>query len=75
MAPGAASWWQAGHISTEPAHRFALDDLGLSPLIDMSMRLGEGTGAVAALPLVASSIDLLADMATFDEAGVSDSGQ
>lgn len=75
MAPGAASWWQAGHISTEPAHRFALDDLGLSPLIDMSMRLGEGTGAVAALPLVASAIDILADMATFDEAGVSDSGQ
>ncbi|EGD55807.1 nicotinate-nucleotide--dimethylbenzimidazole phosphoribosyltransferase [Gordonia neofelifaecis] len=71
LAPGAASWWQAGHLSTEPAHKFALDSLGLQPIIDLSMRLGEGSGAVAALPLVASSIDVLAEMATFDEAGVS----
>ncbi|ALG85190.1 nicotinate-nucleotide--dimethylbenzimidazole phosphoribosyltransferase [Gordonia phthalatica] len=71
MAPGAASWWQAGHLSTEPAHRFALDDLGLAPILDLSMRLGEGTGAVAAVPLIASSIDILTDMATFGEAGVS----
>lgn len=71
MAPGAASWWQAGHLSTEPAHRFALDGLGLTPILDLSMRLGEGTGAVAAVPLVASAIDLLTDMATFGEAGVS----
>ncbi|MBM7367063.1 nicotinate-nucleotide--dimethylbenzimidazole phosphoribosyltransferase [Gordonia hydrophobica] len=72
MAPGASSWWQAGHLSTEPAHRFALDDLGLTPILDLSMRLGEGTGAAAALPLVASSIDILTEMATFGEAGVSD---
>lgn len=71
MAPGAASWWQAGHLSTEPAHAFALSDLGLDPILDLSMRLGEGTGAVAAVPLVASSIDVLTDMATFGEAGVS----
>ena len=71
LAPGAASWWQAGHLSTEPAHEFALDDLGLSPILDLSMRLGEGTGALAAVPLIASSIDLLTDMATFGEAGVS----
>ncbi|WP_347956472.1 nicotinate-nucleotide--dimethylbenzimidazole phosphoribosyltransferase [Gordonia aichiensis] len=71
LAPGAAAWWQAGHLSTEPAHKFALDTLGLVPIIDLSLRLGEGTGAVAALPLLASSIDILTDMATFDEAGVS----
>ncbi|AUH68725.1 nicotinate-nucleotide--dimethylbenzimidazole phosphoribosyltransferase [Gordonia sp. PS3] len=71
LAPGAASWWQAGHRSTEPAHAFALDSLGLTAILDLSMRLGEGTGAVSALPLVASSIDILTDMATFDEAGVS----
>ncbi|MGB3884526.1 nicotinate-nucleotide--dimethylbenzimidazole phosphoribosyltransferase [Gordonia sp. (in: high G+C Gram-positive bacteria)] len=71
LAPGAEAWWQAGHVSTEPAHRFALEALDLTPIVDLSMRLGEGTGAAAALPLVASSIDVLTDMATFDEAGVS----
>nr|WP_026918678.1 nicotinate-nucleotide--dimethylbenzimidazole phosphoribosyltransferase [Gordonia shandongensis] len=72
MAPGAVSWWQAGHLSTEPAHEFALSALGLTPIIDLRMRLGEGSGAVAALPLVASSVDIVRDMATFAEAGVSD---
>lgn len=71
LAPGAPAWWQAGHLSTEPAHRFALDSLGLTPILELSMRLGEGSGAAAALPLVAASIDILTDMATFDEAGVS----
>ncbi|MCF8570827.1 nicotinate-nucleotide--dimethylbenzimidazole phosphoribosyltransferase [Gordonia sp. HY002] len=72
MAPGASSWWRAGHQSTEPAHTFALKSLGLEPIVDLSMRLGEGTGALTALSVVMSAVDILIDMATFDEAGVSD---
>ncbi|MEE4023226.1 nicotinate-nucleotide--dimethylbenzimidazole phosphoribosyltransferase [Gordonia sp. PKS22-38] len=72
LAPGASRWWLAGHRSVEPAHTIALDHLDLVPVLDMSMRLGEGSGALAALPLVTSSVDILTSMATFDEAGVSD---
>ncbi len=65
-------WWLAGHRSSEPAHTAALSHLDLNPVIDYSMRLGEGTGAVLALPVVQSAIALLAEMSTFDEAGVSE---
>jgi nicotinate-nucleotide--dimethylbenzimidazole phosphoribosyltransferase len=70
LAPGARQWWQAGHRSTEPAHTLALQQLELEPIIDMRMRLGEGTGAAVALPVVRAAIATLASMATFDEAGV-----
>ena len=70
LAPGARQWWQAGHRSTEPAHALALRQLGLEPIIDMRMRLGEGTGAAVALPVVRAAVATLASMATFDEAGV-----
>jgi nicotinate-nucleotide--dimethylbenzimidazole phosphoribosyltransferase len=70
LAPGARQWWQAGHRSTEPAHALALQHLELEPIIDMRMRLGEGTGAAVALPVVRAAIAALASMATFDEAGV-----
>ena len=70
LAPGARQWWQAGHRSTEPAHALALQQLELEPIIDMRMRLGEGTGAVVALPVVRAAVAALASMATFDEAGV-----
>jgi nicotinate-nucleotide--dimethylbenzimidazole phosphoribosyltransferase len=63
IAPGAAAWFAAGHRSTEPAQAFALEKLGLEPLLDVSMRLGEGSGAVAAVPLVRSSVALLRDVA------------
>ena len=63
LAPGAAAWFAAGHRSTEPAQTFALEKLGLEPILDMSMRLGEGSGAVAAVPLVRSSIALMRDVA------------
>ena len=66
-SPDARSWWLAGHRSPEPAQRRALDDLGLEPLVDMGMRLGEGTGALVALPLLRSAQALLAEMATLDE--------
>jgi nicotinate-nucleotide--dimethylbenzimidazole phosphoribosyltransferase len=61
----------AAHLSPEPGHRIVLDELGLSPLLDLGMRLGEGTGATLALPLIASAADILRDMATFDSARVS----
>ncbi|WP_439029244.1 nicotinate-nucleotide--dimethylbenzimidazole phosphoribosyltransferase [Gordonia terrae] len=72
LAPGAMRWWIAGHRSVEPAHQIALDHLDLEPVLDLSMRLGEGSGAVLALPIVQSATDLLISMATFDEAGVSE---
>ena len=72
LAPGARAWWQAGHRSTEPAHSLALSQLGLEPIIDLGMRLGEGTGAAVALPIVRAAIATLASMATFDEAGISE---
>jgi nicotinate-nucleotide--dimethylbenzimidazole phosphoribosyltransferase len=71
LAPGAREWWRAGHRSTEPAHALALDRLELEPIVDLSMRLGEGTGAAVALPVVRAAIAVLRSMATFDEASVS----
>jgi nicotinate-nucleotide--dimethylbenzimidazole phosphoribosyltransferase len=72
LAPAATAWWLASHRSTEPAQQAALARLGVEPLLDLGMRLGEGTGALVALPLVQAAIATLAEMATFDEAGVSD---
>ena len=62
----------AGHRSAEPGHAHALAALGLRPLIDLDLRLGEGSGAVLALPLVQAAVRVLRDVATFDSAGVSD---
>ncbi|MFT3715508.1 MAG: nicotinate-nucleotide--dimethylbenzimidazole phosphoribosyltransferase [Gordonia sp. (in: high G+C Gram-positive bacteria)] len=73
LAPGASAWWTAGHLSPEPAHAFALTELGLTPILDMAMNLGDGSGAVTALPLVAAAVDVLADTATRADAGVADS--
>ena len=71
LAPGARDWWRAGHRSTEPAHTLALEKLELEPIVDLSMRLGEGTGAAVALTVVRAAIATLRSMATFDEASVS----
>ena len=71
LAPGARQWWQAGHRSTEPAHTLALASLRLEPIIDLGMRLGEGSGAVVALPILRAAVATLASMATFGEAAVS----
>lgn len=62
-APGTSAWFLAGHRSTEPAHGHALDALGLEPLLDLRMRLGEGSGALAALPLLRSATMLLRETA------------
>jgi nicotinate-nucleotide--dimethylbenzimidazole phosphoribosyltransferase len=71
LAPGARQWWRAGHRSTEPAHTLALEKLNLEPIVDLSMRLGEGTGAAVALPVVRAAVAALTSMATFGEANVS----
>lgn len=70
LAPGARAWWQAGHRSTEPAHTLALAQLELEPIVELKMRLGEGSGAAVALPVVRAAIATLAHMATFDSAQV-----
>jgi nicotinate-nucleotide--dimethylbenzimidazole phosphoribosyltransferase len=65
----------AAHRSPEPGHRLVLEALGLEPLLDLGLRLGEGSGAALALPLLHASVALLRDMATFDDAGVTDAGR
>jgi nicotinate-nucleotide--dimethylbenzimidazole phosphoribosyltransferase len=70
LAPGARHWWQAGHRSTEPGHQLALTALELEPILDLRMRLGEGTGAAVALPVLRAAVAALSSMATFSAAGV-----
>ena len=72
LAPGAKTWWQAAHLSTEPAHAVALQRLQLTPILDLGMRLGEGSGAAVALPVLRAAVATLASMATFGEANVTD---
>ena len=70
--PTAVGYCLAGHVSAEPGHARALAALGITPLLDLGMRLGEGTGALLALPVVAGAARALQDVATFDAAGVVD---
>ena len=72
IAPHAVDYWVAGHSSSEPGAAVALAHLGLRPLLDLDLRLGEGSGAVLAVPLVQAAARILAEVATFDSAGVSD---
>jgi nicotinate-nucleotide--dimethylbenzimidazole phosphoribosyltransferase len=72
IQPAARLWWVAGHASTEPAALVAMAALGLEPVLTLDLRLGEGTGALLALPLLNAAAATLAEMATFDSAGVSD---
>ena len=72
LAPAAVDAMVAGHRSAEPGASVALAHLGLPPLLDLGMRLGEGTGAVLALPVVAAAVRVLHEVATFDAAGVSE---
>ncbi|WP_182357588.1 nicotinate-nucleotide--dimethylbenzimidazole phosphoribosyltransferase [Tomitella gaofuii] len=71
LAPGCADWWLAGHRSVEPAHDAALERLHKPPLLDFGMRLGEGTGALTAVPVVRAAVATLSNMSTFADAGVS----
>nr|WP_244305209.1 nicotinate-nucleotide--dimethylbenzimidazole phosphoribosyltransferase [Kitasatospora cheerisanensis] len=72
IAPEVLAACIAGHRSAEPGHQTALARLGLRPLIDLDLRLGEGTGALLALPLVQSAARAMHDVATFDSAGVTE---
>ncbi|MBQ1541291.1 nicotinate-nucleotide--dimethylbenzimidazole phosphoribosyltransferase [Caulobacter sp. CCUG 60055] len=72
--PSALDHCIAGHVSAEPGHRRLLERLGKRPLLDLGLRLGEGTGAAAALSLVRLACEVHGGMATFDQAGVSGKG-
>ncbi|MGY1454911.1 nicotinate-nucleotide--dimethylbenzimidazole phosphoribosyltransferase [Streptomyces sp. SS8] len=72
IAPEALAACIAGHRSAEPGHVAALTKLGLRPLIDLDLRLGEGTGALLALPVVQSAARAMHEVATFDSAGVTE---
>jgi len=71
LAPAARDYMIAAHISQERGHKLMLEWLGLNPLLDLNLRLGEGTGAALAFHLIEASTRILRAMATFDEAGVS----
>ena len=71
FCPGVRDYLIASHCSVEPGHRIQLEHLGLEPLLDLQLRLGEGTGAALAFSLIEASIKLVSEMATFEEAGVS----
>jgi nicotinate-nucleotide--dimethylbenzimidazole phosphoribosyltransferase len=71
VEPRVKEYLFAGHCSREPGHRFLLDYVGLDPILTLEMRLGEGTGAVLAMPIIESAVRLYTDMATFASAGVS----
>ncbi|MCX5389597.1 nicotinate-nucleotide--dimethylbenzimidazole phosphoribosyltransferase [Streptomyces sp. NBC_00094] len=72
VAPESLAACIAGHRSAEPGHVAALNKLGLRPLVDLDLRLGEGTGALLALPLVQSAARAMHEVATFDSAGVTE---
>jgi nicotinate-nucleotide--dimethylbenzimidazole phosphoribosyltransferase len=74
LVPGVQALTIAGHRSVEPGSRAVLQTLDMAPVVDLDLRLGEGTGAVLALPLVEAAARVLAEMATFDQAGVSSKG-
>jgi nicotinate-nucleotide--dimethylbenzimidazole phosphoribosyltransferase len=75
LAPAATGYCIAGHRSAEPGHGHALAHLGLQPLLDLGMRLGEGTGALLSLPVLQAAVQALLDVATFDAAGVTEKAE
>ena len=74
LHPSLTDYVFAGHLSPEPGHRLLLQELGRKPLLDLGMRLGEGTGAALALKLLQAATIVISDMATFESAGVNDRG-
>lgn len=73
IEPKVKEYMIAGHCSVEKGHKAIFDYLGLKPLLDLNLRLGEGTGAVLGMGLVEAGVKILAEMATFKDAGVSES--
>jgi nicotinate-nucleotide--dimethylbenzimidazole phosphoribosyltransferase len=72
LCPQVKDYLIAGHCSVEPGHRLLLNKLGLKPIVDLEMRLGEGTGAALGIFVAETAVHVLAEMATFAEAGVSE---
>jgi nicotinate-nucleotide--dimethylbenzimidazole phosphoribosyltransferase len=72
LAPDLPAHLIASHRSAEPGHRLVLESLGLEPVLDLGLRLGEGSGVALAIPVVAAAARVLGEMATFEDAGVSD---
>jgi len=72
ISPDSTNYMIASHCSAEKGHRIVLDRLGLKPLFDFDMRLGEGTGAAIGINIVEASVKILSEMATFNQAGVSE---
>lgn len=75
IEPNAHGYLIAGHRSEEPGHQLLLDHLNLTPVLALGMRLGEGTGAVLAMPVIESALSLYTQMATFASAGVSEASR
>jgi nicotinate-nucleotide--dimethylbenzimidazole phosphoribosyltransferase len=75
LDPAVRGYLVASHRSPEPGHAAVLEALGLEPLLDLGLRLGEGSGAALALPLVEAARAILVEMATFETAGVTDTGR
>lgn len=71
ISPLAKQYWLAGHCSCEPGHKIILDYLQLKPILNLDMRLGEGTGSALAMNIIEASVKILNEMATFDSAKVS----
>ena len=74
LCPPVRDYLVASHRSIEPGHEAILGHLGLRPLLDLDLRLGEGTGAVLAMGLAEAALRILREMATFESAGVTDAG-
>jgi len=72
LEPGVKEYAFFSHVSAEPGHRALLDFLGVQPLLDLGLRLGEGTAAALAMPILGASVAAHNEMATFESAGVSD---
>ncbi len=72
IVPGAQNWFVFSHQSAEKAHKLALEKMNAQPLLDLRMRLGEGSGAALAIPILKSALLLHSEMATFESAGVSE---
>jgi nicotinate-nucleotide--dimethylbenzimidazole phosphoribosyltransferase len=75
ICPAAGAYVFASHRSTEPGHGVVLDALGTPPILDLDLRLGEGTGAALAMSIIDAACRLLSGMATFAEAGVSEEAE
>ena len=74
LAPAVKQYLFAGHNSVEIGHRTLLDELGLEPILDLKLRLGEGTGGALAVDVLRAAVAIYNEMATFESAGVSNRG-